>query len=139
MTTTDLTLTGDTVRVLRNMHRQCQDIARTYGPNSSTARAAFESYGQVMSHVLTPGIRLWPDSGREDCLSLSGLMGGMSFGIIWRADARTCESCGAYGKAIDGRMMRVWSPTNGPLCADDAHVWDAPAGVPSAGTWTFHS
>lgn len=49
--------------------------------------AMTSSYANVMRTLFgAPGVRVWPDNGREDCLSLAGSMEGMMFGIIFHAD-----------------------------------------------------
>lgn len=93
----DVTLTGTTMRVLGNMGERMLSARRPV-PGEDEDRQSWEarsraydanhaemarSLGTVLKYVATPGVRLWPDNGHKDCLSLSGELHGMSFGIIW--------------------------------------------------------
>lgn len=59
-------------KALREHHEAIADMSR--------------SLGMVLKTIASPGVKVWPDNGREDCLSLSGSMGPMSFGIICSTD-----------------------------------------------------
>lgn len=103
----ETTLSETTLRVLRSMAAKVQQTQIRY-PTEGEALDQLQTRDQIdafvarfnknyaemartfamaMSYVATPGIRLWPDNGREDCLSLSGSLHGMGFGIIWRENA----------------------------------------------------
>lgn len=93
----------NTMRVLRNMATKVQQAQIRYpteGPEleALSTREAIDdfisrfdknyiemarSYALAMTYVASPGVRLWPDNPREDCLSLSGSLHGMQFGIIF--------------------------------------------------------
>ena len=63
---------------------QEREAVRRFKRNTENMR---DSYARAMSQLFSaPGVRLWPDNGRDDCLSLAGSMGGMVFGIIFHAN-----------------------------------------------------
>lgn len=97
----DAVFSARTMQVLSNMGEKMLGVRRPM-PGADETREqwrtrsqAFDtnhadmaySLGTVLKYLATPGVRLWPDNGREDCLSLSGSLGGMSFGIIWSPNA----------------------------------------------------
>lgn len=99
----ETTLTHAVLKVISNMGRK---VLAATGPNPldhddlddyRSAMSNFEkkraemmrSYVMAMNHIATPGIRLWPDHSGEHCLSLSGQMSGISFGLIFHPDAGT--------------------------------------------------
>lgn len=97
----DTTFNAGTMRVLANMSRRVmetnyvmpesvttrEELAASQKRFSENLAEMLRTYAMAMSYVATPGVRLWPDNGREDCLSLSGSLHGMGFGIIWRENA----------------------------------------------------
>lgn len=100
---TETVLSESTLRVIRNMAAKMQHVQVRYPETGPEAEAlgtregidAFQrkyqsdlaemarTFAVAMTYVATPGVRLWPDNGREDCVSLSGSLHGMSFGIIF--------------------------------------------------------
>lgn len=108
MADTGLVLNPATARVLHNMARRMQESVWRI-PEDVTSRQELEqrrldfrrhhaematSFAQAIDYVATPGVRLWPDNGREDCLSLSGSLHGLGFGIIWHPNA---DGTGTWG------------------------------------------
>ena len=101
----DVTFAAATMRVIHNMVERIQHVQQTLPEIGSieelrAARRQYEtnyaemnrSFAMAIDYLATPGVRLWPDNGREDCLSLSGSLHGISFGIIHRANADgTCR------------------------------------------------
>lgn len=106
----DVTFKADTMRVVHNMTKKIQgtrleiDYDKVAGehPDHEAYLAAVKkitssyqanhaemmrTFTMAIEYLSTPGVRLWPDNGREDCLSLSGSLHGMGFGIIWRENA----------------------------------------------------
>lgn len=61
-----------------------REAQRTFQQNYQTMATSF---ARAMSYLSAPGVKLWPDDARPGCLSLSGSLHGMSFGIIWRENA----------------------------------------------------
>ena len=111
----DVAFKRDTMRVVRNMTERIEaarleidyalladenpdddsyagavrKIKRRYETNHAEMMRTFT---MVVEYLSTPGVRLWPDNGREDCLSLSGSLHGMQFGIICRENSdSTCS------------------------------------------------
>lgn len=96
----DVTFPSGVLRVLGNMGRKLSQTPRPQLQDGDDLRTYQErtrrfdrnyvemarTLGVVMAQISAPGVRLWPDNAREDCLSLSGSLHGMSFGIIFRAN-----------------------------------------------------
>lgn len=97
----DVTFPAGVMKVLANMGRKLTQTDRPQLEEDEDLRAyqgrvrlfdrhyveMARSLGVAMTYVAAPGVRLWPDNSREDCLSLSGSLRGMSFGIIFHANA----------------------------------------------------
>lgn len=94
------TLSEGAHRVLRNMLRKVQTAEFPYsidGLGEEMYLHEAKEFALFKSHMLDTylramdflfdgsGIRVWPDNGTDECLSLSGVTEyGMHFGIIWR-------------------------------------------------------
>lgn len=110
MSETDIMLDGTsftaaTLRVIRNMADKIRDTQYQTSPEliaslqeASRAQKFYLQYTEMtrsfavaLGYITTPGVRLWPDNGCKDCLSLSGSLRGMQFGIIWHPDTTDKE------------------------------------------------
>ena len=103
LTQTDSTFSAGVMHVLRNMANRVASTAMKYDETAQLqSRAEIDAYvrkyhehyaemahsfAMAVSYLASPDVRLWPDNGRDDCLSLSGSLHGMQFGIIWRENA----------------------------------------------------
>lgn len=79
----DTTLNARTMRVLHNMAMKAWQLADDHSAPPERRMKSLRSYARAMEYATSPGVRIWPDDGNEDCVSLSGELYGMAFGIIF--------------------------------------------------------
>lgn len=146
----DVIISAQVQQVIHTMTQHVLVISEHYGPESKAALQTASSFASVLGRMMSPSIRLWPDSGTNN-MSLSGVTAsGMTFGIIWRPDWRHCtiEGCDASGRRSPSDSVlsedvtgdiRAYRFATYQTIADHEHKWDLPSWSPTPGTWSMHS
>lgn len=133
---TTINANDDATQTIARMRGHVASLALNFGERSTEYIVAAESLSRVIAGLFAWGeVKLWRDGG-DGSLSVCGVADGITFGLIFHAQRRSCKNDGCRAVINDDGHAWVYG-RNDSMC--DAHDPTYPLGCPAPGTWSFHS